>query len=73
MKSVNNNTSGKKPKIYTGLKWVTSDIQLNYNYQLYQFTELFKFSGSSKYRLGIENIYFNDSFCVKNISFDRLI
>ena len=69
MKSINNNTVGKKPKIYTGIKWITSDIGLINDYQLYEFTELFKFSGPSKYRLGVENICFDDSFCIKNIFF----
>ena len=73
MKSINNNTIGKKPKIYTGITWVKSMIGLTNNYQTYEFNEPFKFSGSSKYRLGVENICFDDSFSVRNISFDKLI
>lgn len=72
MKSLNEHTISKKPKIFTGIKWITSDIGLKKEYQLFEFIEEFKFSGASKYRVGIENICFNDNFIIKTICFTPL-
>ena len=39
MKSLNEHTISKKPKIFTGIKWITSDIGLKKEYQLFEFIE----------------------------------
>lgn len=69
IKSLHNNTNNKKVKIYTGIKWETVNVSLNDKYQIIEFIQPFKFSGKSKYRIGIEELIFNDSFSIKNISF----
>lgn len=71
IKSLHNNTNNKKVKIYTGIKWVTTNIKLSSEYQIVEVICPFKFSGSSKYRIGIENLNFNDSFSIQKILFEK--
>ena len=71
VKSLHNNTNNKKVKIYTGIKWETVDVPLKNEYQIIEFVEPFKFSGNSKFRIGIEGLSFNDSFSIRNISFTK--
>ena len=71
IKSLYNNTNNKKVKIYTGIKWEIVDVLLKNEYQIIEFIQPFKFSGSSKFRIGIEDLSFNDSFCIKNIYFNK--
>lgn len=69
IKSLHNNTNNKKVKIYTGIKWETVDVPLKNEYQIIELVQPFKFSGTSKFRIGIEKLGFNDRFSIKNISF----
>tara|TARA_B100001287_G_C22685198_1_gene532939 strand:- start:2077 stop:3366 length:1290 start_codon:yes stop_codon:yes gene_type:complete len=71
IKSLHSNTNNKKVKIYTGIKWEVVNIPLNQEYQIIEFIQPFKFSGKSKFRIGIEDLSFNDSFSIKNISFTK--
>jgi hypothetical protein len=67
MKANCNSTIGKNPKIYSGIKWILFDNPLQSDYQTYEIIIPFKFSTTSKFRLGIADLTFNDSFSIKDI------
>ena len=67
MKANNEKTIDKKPKIYTGIRWIISDKQLTNEYQVFEFISTFKFTGSSKYRVGLDKADFKDSLSIRNI------
>ena len=71
MRASSESTCGKSPKVYTGVTWLAGDEPLSGDYRTYEFVAPFKFSGSSKHRLGLAGAGPLDAFAIRKISFER--
>ena len=72
MKANSTQTVGKYPKLYSGITYILFKNSLQLDYQIYETVTPFKFNTTSKSRIGIKFLTFNDSFSIKDIEMYKL-